>query len=120
MQMVTALPALFPKDVAVYHTLLSKISLLNALSKTEKKEAILCLTRLLAASRQLSKLFSRNVSEIQEQYQIPLHVLIYLLTYVTIDSHLQRQIVETVLFLINNYSSSKLSPRETRKETCYF
>jgi hypothetical protein len=62
MQMVTTLPALFLKDIAVYHTLLSKISLLNALSREEKKEAILCLTQLLAASRQLSKLFSKNMN----------------------------------------------------------
>ncbi|EFX59857.1 hypothetical protein DAPPUDRAFT_346774 [Daphnia pulex] len=32
MQMVAALPALFLKDIAVYHTLLSKLSLLNSLA----------------------------------------------------------------------------------------
>jgi hypothetical protein len=65
MQMVTTLTSLFLKDIAVYHTLLSKISSSNHLSKSEKKEAIVCLTHLLATSRQLSKLFSRNITEIQ-------------------------------------------------------
>lgn len=120
MQIVAALPALFLKDIAVYHTLLSKVSLLNSLAVEEKKEAILCLARLLPSSSHLSKLFSKNVAQIQEQYQIPLHVLIYLLTYVTIDSHLQKQILESVLFLINNFTASQLAGRELRKEIYYF
>lgn len=37
MQMVASLPALFVKDIAVYHTLLSKVSLLNSLGREEKK-----------------------------------------------------------------------------------
>ncbi len=104
MQMVASLPTLFLKDIAVYHTLLAKISLLNAMTMEEKKEAVLCLSRLLSTSPHLSRLFSKNVGELQEQYQIPLHVIIYLLTFLIIGTHLQKQIVETVLFLINNFT----------------
>jgi hypothetical protein len=120
MQMVASLPALFVKDIAVYHTLLSKVSLLNSLGREEKKEAILCLSRLLSTSTHLSKLFSKNVAQIKEQYQIPLHSIIYLLTFVTIDSHLQKQILEAVMFLINNHSPPHLQTRKMSKEIHYF
>lgn len=116
MRMVTTLTSLFRKDIAVYHTLLSKISASNHLSKEEKTQAIVCLTELLSTSRQLSKIFTKNITEIQEQYHIHLHVIIYLLTYVTIDSHLQKQILEEVLSLIMNLKESK----ESKKQIYYY
>jgi N-acyl-D-aspartate/D-glutamate deacylase len=64
MEMVAALPGLFLKDIAVYHTLLAKLSLSNTASKEEKKGAVLCLARLLSASSHLSRLFSKNLGEI--------------------------------------------------------
>ena len=116
MQMVTTLTSLFRKDIAVYHTLLCKISASNHLSKEEKTQAIVCLTELLSTSRQLSKIFTKNITEIQEQYHIQLHVIIYLLTYVTIDSHLQNQILEEVLSLIMNLKEGK----ESKKQIYYY
>lgn len=116
MQMVATLTSLFRKDIAVYHTLLSKISASNHLSKEEKTQAIVCLTGLLSTSRQLSKLFTKNITEIQEQYDIHLHVIIYLLTYVTIDSHLQKQILEEVLSLIMGQGENK----ESKKQIYYY
>ena len=64
MEMVAALPPLFLKDIAVYHTLLSKLSLSSLTSKEEKKGAVLCLARLLSASPHLSRLFSKNLGDI--------------------------------------------------------
>lgn len=59
-QMIAALVSLFLKDIAVYHTLLSKIATIT--SKQEKKDSIICLTQILSKSTQISKLLTKNIA----------------------------------------------------------
>lgn len=52
------------------------------------------------------------------QYKIKLHILIYLLTYVTIDSHLQKQVLEDLLTLVTK-NGLQANPKR-KKEIYYF
>jgi len=45
-------------------------------------------------------MFSKNITQLQQLYRIPLHIVIYLLTYVLVDSHLQKQILEETSVLV--------------------
>jgi hypothetical protein len=72
----------------------------------------------LASSKQLCKLFSRNITQLQQLYRIPLHVVIYLLTHISVDSHLQKQIIEETALLVGEESNRSANGR--RKEIKYF
>ena len=70
---------LFLQDVAVYHTLLSKLNPQESSSQAERKECVLCLGVLLAHSTTLSRLFTRSLSTLTQLHQIAPRVTLYLL-----------------------------------------
>ena len=61
---------------------------------------MICLAIILVHSPQIAKLFARNVNSLKKSYAIPLHIILYLLSHVPLDSHLQVTLLEELAKLI--------------------
>jgi hypothetical protein len=124
LQIISDLNALFLKDTAVYHLLLAKLSQNNSLAATEKKEAIICLSVILRESKQLGKLFSKSMDKLLKFYAIPLRFILYLLSQILVESHLQVAVLEwgmgEVGTGLGGSGGGRINVKQKRKEIEYF
>ena len=52
-------------------------------------------------------MLSKNVKNVQEIYQIPLHILLFLLTFANIESHKQQNFLSEILHLFKDSIDNK-------------
>ena len=83
----------------------------------QKKEAITCIVSLLSNSSHISKLFSKNISDMLKVYNVPFHIILYLLTFTKVESHRQQQILNELLSL---FKADNMEKKHEKAREKYF